>query len=269
MTAMQRLASLFLFSLVALGCAPTRPDPASALHAPAPPYTLERFRDDAKIVDGVQTLVVDNPYGEITVRKTSASVIAWEGVEQRIGAKPRIARIEPFHEGVRQGVRVRYPGLDPNAPANPRLGRVDLYVFVPAGYNVDLRSDFGTITARKIEDDIRARSRSGMIVTASRGSVDLESQTGEIRAFAMQGLGSKPSRLVTQGNILADIPVFDDLSVEVKAAGKFRSSFALDSQTKDTHGNTVARWKHGSGTNRMFLHSGADVVLQTLDKPIP
>lgn len=236
---------------------------------PAPPYTLERFRDDAKIVDGVKTLVVDNPYGEITVRKTSASVLAWQGVEQRIGTMPRIARIEPFQDGSRQGVRVRYPGIDAKAAANPRLGRVDLYVFVPSGYLVDLRSDFGSITARKINNDIRARSRSGMIVTASRGSVDLESRTGEIRAFAMQGLGSRPSRLETQGNILADIPVFDDISVEVKAAGEFRSSFAIESESKDTRGLTIARWKHGSGAKRMILNGGASVVLQSLDQPVP
>lgn len=266
---MRRLFSLFAFSAVVLGCTQTRVDPATSRTEPPPPYTLERFRDEAKIADGVETLIFDNPYGEITVRQTSAGAVAWQGVEQRIGANPRIARIEPIFERTQQGVRIRYPGMNPDQPANPRLGRVDLYAFVPPGYSVDLRSDFGTITTRRIKDDVRARSRSGMIVVSNRGSIDAESVTGEIRAFPMQGLSIKPSRIHTGGNVLVDIPVFDDVTVEAQSGGEFRSDLEMDELSTGPDGITRASWRHGSGAHRIRLTSGSSVILQMLKNPIP
>ena len=142
----------FFRHLALLGCgvlltacvgAPERPV-STADVTPDTPYTLERFRGEAKLADGVDTVVFDNPYGDIQVRQTGAAALAWQGVEQRIGSKPRQARIESFVDVARQGVRVRYAEHDAATPANPRLGRVDLYVFVPKGVKVDLRSDFGS-----------------------------------------------------------------------------------------------------------------------------
>lgn len=266
---LHRFLSLLALAAISSGCLQTRVDPASSRSESTPPYTLERFRDESKIPDGIETLVFDNPYGEITVRQTSAGAVAWQGVEQRIGATPRIARVEPFREGTRQGVRVRYPGVNPDHVANPRVGRVDLYAFVPPGYMVDLRSDFGTISARRIKDDVRARSRSGMIVIANRGSIDAESESGEIRAFPMQGLSDKPSRIHTGGNVLADIPVFDDVAVEVRSGGEFRSDFAMDQQSTGPEGVTRAHWRHGNGTHKLILAGGRSVILQMLKKPIP
>ncbi|MFZ2235962.1 MAG: hypothetical protein WAV67_06245, partial [Dokdonella sp.] len=257
-------------AVMAFGCGQPRPEAkASPDTATVPPYTLERFRDDAKIVAGVETLVFDNPYGEITVRQTNASAVAWQGVEQRIGERPRVARIEPFQQGKQQGVRIRYPDIKPSAPANPRQGRVDLYVFVPRGYKLDLRSDFGAITVRKVEDDVRARSRTGMIVVANRGSYDLQSQSGELRAYAMEALGDAPSRLHTSGNILVDVPVFDDIVVEATSEGEFRSDVKLDSQTVDPQGVTRARFTHGTQKHRLTAEGGHSVILQVLNKPIP
>lgn len=265
----RRLLSVLAFGAMSFGCTQTRVDPVALRSEPAPPYALERFRDETKIVDGVDTLVFDNPYGEITVRQTSAGAVAWQGVEQRIGERPRIARIEPFHESKRQGVRIRYPGVDPDHPADPRLGRVDLYVFVPSGYSIDLKSDFGIISVRKLDDPVRARSRTGMIVVANRGSFDLESESGELRAFAMQGLEDGPSRLHTGGNIIVDVPVFDDILVEARSGGEFRSEVQLDSKTTDAHGVTHARFTHGTKKHRLTVEGGKSVILQALDKPIP
>lgn len=266
---MRRLLSVLAFSAVAFGCTQSRPDPTASRSEPPPPYTLERFRDEAKIFEGVDTLVFDNPYGEITVRQTSAGAVAWQGVEQRIGEQPRIARIEPFQEGKRQGVRIRYPGVNPDHPANPRLGRVDLYVFVPSGYKLDLKSDFGIISVRKLANDIRARSHTGMIVVANRGSFDLESATGEVRAFAMQGLNDSPSRLQTDGNIIVDVPVFDDILVDVRSKGEFRSDVPLDRKVTDAHGVIHASFSHGTQKHRLTVEGGRSVILQALNNPIP
>ena len=151
-----------------------------------PAYTLERFKSEAKLIEGVDTLVFDNPYGEIQVRQTGAEELVYQGVEQRIGDKPRTARIETFHDGKRQGVRVRYAEHDAREPANPRLGRVDLYAFVPKRMKVELHADFGTVTITQGRQRHSRADTLGMIVAATRGALDAHSETGEIRAWTMQ-----------------------------------------------------------------------------------
>ena len=252
--------------LVACAVAPERPVATTEVTSDTP-YTLERFRGEAKLAEGVDTLVFDNPYGDIQVRQTGAAALAWQGVEQRIGNKPRQARIEPFVDGARQGVRVRYAEHDAATPANPRLGRVDLYVFVPKGVKVDLRSDFGSINIRRVNDEIRARSRSGSIIAASRGALDAASDTGEIRVWTMQSAGE--TRVRTAGNIIADIPVFDDVSVQATAATGVRAQFELTDLRQDEHGMWQAAWHHGSAEHRMEFHSSAgEVLLQALQRPV-
>lgn len=263
------LIAVFIVLILA-GCATPRPSTESSEKSgSAPPYVLERFRDQAKIVEGVKVLEIDNPYGEIHVRQTTSSALAWQGVEQRIGSRPRVAEVHPFQRGDRQGVHIRYPGIDPRKPADPRKGRVDLYVFVPVGMLVDVRSDFGAIQVRRLRDDVKARSRSGLIVVTSRGAVDAESESGEIRLFAMQALGLTPTRAKTGGNIVADIPVFDDIEVDVRSGGEFRALFPGSRQTLLEGGVTQASWRNGTGSKRMSLDAGGWVTLQALDKAIP
>lgn len=265
-----RLSALLVIAGLLVACATPRENAVvdGAEPGKAPPYTLERFRGEAKVAEGVQAFSFDNPYGEIQVRQTTASAVAWQGVEQRIGEKPRIAQVLPFHEGDRQGVRIRYPGVDPGKPANLRLGRVDLYVFVPVGYLVDLKTDGAGINVRRIKDDVRARSRGGPITIANRGAVDAHSESGEIRAFTMQGLGDRPTRLHTGGNIIVDVPVFDDVALTAWSAGELQSEFTLDDRSTDGRGHTQARWKHGKGSKTMDLHAGGSIVLQRLDAPL-
>ena len=268
---MNRLSLLAFAAAIVLlaGCGAPAPR-TDAAATTRPEYTLERFRHEDKIGDGVDTLVVDNPYGEIQLRQTSAAALAWQGVEQRIGAQPRIARIESFRDGARQGVRVRYAEHDPDQPANPRLGRVDIYVYVPARIRVDARADFGTISARRIDNDLRARTRNGMIVAATRGAVDAHSDSGEIRAWTMQAAGTTPTRLVTAGNVVADVPLFDDLAVEVRSARPIRADFPLHDSKRLASGVHAASWRNGDGAHSMQIESTAgEVVLQALRKPVP
>ncbi len=266
-----RITKLLLpLSLCVLAaCASTGTRPRDGAEA-KPAYTLERFKEEHKLVEGVDTLVFDNPYGEIQVRQTGAAELVFQGVEQRIGEKPRIARIETFHEGATQGVRVRYAEHDARNPANPRLGRVDLYAFVPKRMNLDLRTDFGAVTIRRVDNDIRVRTRSGLIAAANRGALDAESETGEIRMWTMQALGSKPSHLRTRANVIADIPLFDDLTLEVESAKPIRSDFTLQRNEQQADGRWHGSWSHGTGAHRLHIESrDGEVILQALHKPVP
>jgi len=236
-----------------------------------PPYSIERHRDQRKVVPGISALVIDNPYGEIQVRQTSAGELAIQAIEQRIGEKPRIARLEWFHEGDRQGFRVRYDEHDPETggPADPRLGRVDLVGFVPPGIPLELRTDFGAQIVRRIDNDVTARSRTGRITVTARGVINITSESGEVRAWNMGYDWPRPSLLRSGGTVMADVPLFTGLDLQVSAHGEIRSDFPLDQLEQDAEGVWRARHRTGAGTSVIRISSGGAVLLQGQRTPLP
>ncbi len=268
---MTRLLSfcLPLAAVLLASCASAPPKNTVAHAETSPPFTIERLREERKIPDGVDTLVIDNPYGEIQVRQTRAAAFAIQSIEQRIGEEPRIAALEWFQEGPRMGFRVRYKEHDPSTPANPRLGRVDLGVFIPAGYKLDLSTDFGLINLRRINNDVAATSRSGMINSATRGAMKLTSGTGEIRAWTMGYDWPAPTEISTNGHVIADIPVFAELDLAVTAANGIESDFPLDHQTQDDAGRWQGKRHSGTGRTIMRIVSGGIAHLQALEAPYP
>lgn len=237
-------------------------------------YTLERFREEHKLPAGLQRIVLDNPYGDIQVRQTSAGAVAFEGVEQRIGERPRIARIE-WHEGQEEsGVRVRYPGIDPDAPADRRKGRVDLYAFVPAGIPVSLRSDFGEIVVRRIDNPVSARSRSGRITVAAHGAMDIESESGELRVYPMSARGAGHNRIRSAGGIVVDVHLIAPLELSARAALGVRADFDFDRLEQSPSGAWEARLKLPDGSGSMLRsfdiesHRG-EILLQSVTPQQP
>lgn len=241
----------------------------SAASTTVPPYTLERFRDEHKLPDGTQRIVLDNPYGDIQLRQTSGAAVAIEGVEQRIGEQPRIARIEWHEEGAEAAVRVRYPGIDPDAPADRRRGRVDLYAFVPAGVPVSLRSDFGEIVVRRIDNPVQARSRSGRITVATHGLIEAESVDGELRIYPMSARATGTHRLRTAGGIVVDVHLQEPLQVEARAPRGVRADFPLDRLRQDEDGQWQASFQRGDPASPALRRfdiesSGGEVLLQSI-----
>jgi len=265
------IRSLFFLLLLLLlgGCAGTPEVPASVPDSTTPEYSLLQFRDERKWTEDMGVIVVDNPYGEIQLRQTQSSSLAFHANEQRIGATPRVARIEWIESDAQLGLRVRYDEHDPDTIADPRLGRVDLAVFVPAGPRIDLRTDFGSVVVRRVRNPVDARSRSGRIVVAARDAMQLRSQTGELRAFPMQGDWSRPLLLQTNGNVIADVPLFQGLDLQVNAEGVISADFPMDSVEQATDGSSSGRLLRPEGELQIRIQAGGDVNLLGLRAPIP
>lgn len=232
-----------------------------------PPYTLERFRDERKVPEGVQRLVLDNPYGDIQIRQTASAALAIEGVEQRIGEQPRIASIEWHESDGESAVRVRYPGVDPEAPADRRLGRVDLYAFVPKDVPVHLRSDFGEIVVRRIDNPVNASSRSGRITVAAHGLINAESQQGELRIYPMSARAPGVNRLRSAGGIVVDVHLQAPLQIDAEGALGIRADFPLEALAQGEDGTWRASLDlPGESTaepRRFVIESvGGEVLLQ-------
>jgi hypothetical protein len=243
--------------------APPSGDPAAA----AAPFEVHRLREERKLAAGVRVVVIDNPYGEIQVRQTDAQAIAIAAVEQRIGTKPRVARIEWFDGADRQGLRVRYPGLDPRRPADPRRGRVDLVVFVPAGPKLEVRSDFGAIVVRRLNNAVQAESRSGPITIAARGAIEARSERGAIRLFPMEVPPGARYAAVTGGEVYAELPVFAPLALEVEARESLLAEIAFDRRERGMRGER-AELRLGSGEVPFRLR-GRTVALMPVAAAVP
>ena len=70
--------------------------------------------------------------------------------------------------------------------------------------------------------------------------------------------------------MIADIPLFDDLTLEVDSARGIRANFPLLRNEQVPSGRWQATWTNGSGEHRMRIESSAgEVVLQALHKPVP
>lgn len=271
---MSSILKSFLFSGTVLLCAcSTKPahepiQPDQGVPAQSPPYTLERFRDEHKLPETIQRIVLDNPYGDIQLRQTSGSALAIEGVEQRIGEQPRIARIEWREGEAESGVYIRYDGIDPEQPADRRKGRVDLYAFVPPGIPVFLRSDFGEIVVRRIDNPVSARSRTGRITVAAHGTMNVESEQGELRIYPMSNRGEGVNRLRSAGGIVVDVHLQPPLRLDARGRHGVRADFPLDTLSQGQNGLWHATVRLGSDadTGRRFdiESSGGEVLLQSV-----
>ncbi len=215
------------------GCAPF-PSTAEKVAASAslPPVEILRHRQDQKIAEGVDTLVIDNPYGEIQVRQTGAYSLAIQAIEQRIGETPESADLRWFREGRRQGLRVRYRGRDPRRPADPRRGRVDVVVFVPPRLMLELHGGFGDIIVRRVDNAVKATSTTGSITVAARGSVEARARSGAIRLFPMEVRPGIGFRIVTGGELYAEVPVDAPVAVRVEASEALLADLRFDRRVR-------------------------------------
>lgn len=254
--------------LLSTGCASLPPatggDTTSAV---LPPFEILRHRQDRKIAEGVDTLVIDNPYGEIQVRQTGAYALAVQAIEQRIGEKPQGAALQWFTNGRRQGLEVRYPGRDPRRSADPRRGRVDLVVFVPPRLTLDIRGGFGDIIVRRVDNEVKATSATGSITIAARGSVEARSRRGVIRVYPMEARPGLRYRVVTGGEVYAEVPLDAPLELTVEASAALLTDLCFDRRVRKGRGE---RAELRVGTAEIpFSLRGRKVVLIPFAATVP
>lgn len=123
---------------------------------------------------------VINPFGAISTRNTSYDNIEISGAIQKIGKTPAQHKIDITDNNGVTEVVVSYPNGNKNAQGQ-LTGRFDLGVWVPAWVNVEMVTDFGDIKAKKHSSNLSATTTSGKIKIASSGTVDAQSDTGDIK----------------------------------------------------------------------------------------
>lgn len=262
-----------LLSATLLGCAASERTGRSIAPAADVPYTIERLERDLLLGDGVRTIRIINPHGNVAIRNTQQRLLGVRAVVQKIGAKPESATITMGARGDVALLEVSYPsdaahGTDRLVEGH-RKGRADLAVFLPPRMRVEINTTFGNIDVRRVDDDIVARTREGTLVAAATGFLQLTTDSGDLRAWPMSGKASEAFILTTRsGNIVADVPLYGDIKLEARTLGRLDGEADLGLLWTERKGVNEAVRETGAATQSFIVRSETgDIFLQSATRP--
>lgn len=271
-----RFASIFLLGLAAAGLAgcgtaPPRGDTAAATAEP-PPYAIERLKRDLLLPETVKHVRIHNPHGSVSIKAIDSRTLGAYEVVQLIGATPEKPDIQMRIDGDTAVVEVSYAsdkrhGTD-RLVDGYRKGRVDLGLFLPAGPDLDVTTTYGDLQVRRVNNEVRARTRDGRLSVASGGSIDAATDSGELRVFPTQAKWRKPLKVHSRsGNILVEVPLYGEIALDVETGGSISGNVPLelrDAGNERRHGQL----RRAGASQRMDITSETgDVYLIPIDVP--
>lgn len=187
-------------------------------------FYVERMQSSTKLGQAARVTII-NHWGDIRLRSgEAAGAIVADAAVQRIGEPfPAKPEFEITEDSDSFELVVRYPG----ASLEPRSGRVDLAVYVPEGFKVDLQTLDGTIEAKKTAVDLRARTRSGGVSFINQGRAEVETRSGTILARPTAPGWGALKLFSAEGKITAFLPVGKGLEVISRGTGDIQSDWPL------------------------------------------
>lgn len=192
----------------------------------------------AESIGSERPVVVDNPWGDVRLRFGGwQGVLEVQGVLQQPGdgGARLVVEVETDDDRivVRVAARIK-EGASTDVLAASRA-RADVVAMVPAGPPVRVSTAGGLIDGKGVRGDLTARSESGAVrVREIHGTLDLESDRGELEATLVAGAAGRPQRLVT---VTGDITVYcadaANLDVRLATSGTLTTDFSLEVEHRD------------------------------------
>lgn len=211
------------------GCAAAPEERTDGRNPDWPPleFYVQHLTGTTKLAPGSDIRIV-NHWGDIRVRSApGGDPVMADAAVQRIGepfpSKPRLAVSE---DGRSFSLEVEYPG----ASLEPRTGRVDLAVFIPAGHAVFLETLDGTIETKRTRLDLTARSSSGEIRFINQGTADVETQSGRVVARPTEPGWGMVRLYSATGKVTAFLPAGAGLRVTARGTDEIVSDWPLSYQ---------------------------------------
>lgn len=216
--------------------------PAFAGAPAAEDWLIERHEVSVPVAEAAR-IEIDNPFGDVRVRPAPGSSIEILGLEQR--HREDRGRPEVVVRQARGTVRVEvtYPEVAPGAdePAEWRRRRVDVSLLVPADLPLAITTVGGLIEVRKTRGDLFLRSVGGEIVTLGWGTVDAESDRGDLRIDLLTTSWRTPPRLRTEnGDIIVVLPRSARARARLATRGEISTDFSLDIERDPESGHKTA-----------------------------
>lgn len=225
---------LLIYALAFAGCAPL---PA---HREA---GVERVDLQHALGAGTARIDIDNPWGDVYIRRSDRREVLVHAVVQRLGRAPAEPDLRLGGGADSAQLRVRFAGAGGDCrrqrEEGGRVGRADLTVFLPTDVRLRVRSACdGRIDTDHVIGDLAASTDQGQIRASVSGRAELRSESGVIRAFLEVG-SPKPSSVRSSGGVVLTLPPAVRTELDARAcAGLSASGFAW---TPEALGDGCAR----------------------------
>lgn len=265
-----RLSAADPFGLLALAwlcmglpacSAPTVVGDAEGPDDPPLDFYTEHLETRTALAKGATVRII-NRWGDIRVRAANGDRVSLDASIQRIGepfpARPELRIAE---QTVGFGLEVLYPG----ASLEPRTGRVDLVVYVPAGLKASLETLDGTIELKKTAVDLSARTVSGNVQFINQGNVVVVSQTGDILARPVEPGWGALELSSQSGEVTVYLPGGGEFEVIARGTDHIESDWPV---MPGAGGYLIKFGNQGEKRDRVLITSGSAIrVREVLLRP--
>ncbi|MCR4426548.1 MAG: DUF4097 domain-containing protein [Firmicutes bacterium] len=238
--------------------------------------------------DGVRTVVVDVPVGELVVEGSSDPSIGIEAELTGYGVDTDDARrrLEDITLSVEQQERIlRITGQIPVTQTRGRSDRMDVTVRVPHSIAVQTTAGLGNLRVSGIDGDVTAIGRLGKVrVERTRGDITVRSDLGDVSVVDVEvqdtldiyaslgkvhvrGALGRTNRIETAtGSVDLEIPESTSLMLDASSSmGKLKTSFPVTGH-KESGMSSGASGQLGTGTpvGSLFIRvSLGDISIST------
>jgi hypothetical protein len=235
------------------GCATSRSSVDSADRGQAGP---EIFREDLTfpIGKGINAVEIENRFGETSVRDHPRIEVGVHGVGQSTAPGPARPRVVSTQAGDVLKLRVELPGEGAGS-------RYDLAAYVPAGIELVVHGTEHRVDARKRVAPLTVSTSSGSINASSHDRLRLSTESGTIKAVALDGdwIGRSEVRSGS-GRIIFVTPLSGNLSLNAQTGGAMSTDFGLTVHPRDGGGHRAAA-RYGSGASELAVSSDSGEVI--------
>ena len=187
-------------------------------------------QQDIELSKSHNKLIVNNPHGNIFVRKTEEQYVGVFTTMQLIGSKPEKAQIKIINNSKFINIDIVYPSNNTsgvNSVINGhKKGRVDLVVFVPKNLRLDLKTTYGSINIKRLENDIDVSTTSGKVKFSSSGKPKITTLSGDVYAYLIRPNWSESSEIISEsGNLIITFPDISKLNLKATSKNKILNNF--------------------------------------------
>ena len=202
---------------------------------------IEKEQNDISVTPSHKKLTVNNPHGNIYIRKTEEPFVGVFSTMQLIGEDAEEAKINIENNSKNIKIDISYSSdktIGVNTLINGhKKGRVDLVVYVPKQLIIKLKTTYGSINVKRIDNEVDLSTTSGSVKLSSRGRLNIETVSGDVYAYLIEPKWNKKSKIISDsGNLIITFPELSSLDLKVSSKNSILSNFNLESTLKnDSH----------------------------------
>ena len=200
--------------------------------------TIEKSQQDISIKTSHKHLIINNPHGNIYIRKTSEPFIGILSTMQLIGDSSERADIKIKNKSNTIKLNITYPSdktLGVNELINGHVkGRVDLLVYVPSHLKLKLVTTYGSINVKRVDNDIDLYTTTGSVKFSSKGRPNITTVSGDVYAYLINPNWKKESKITSiSGNLVITFPELSSLNLKASSNNSIQNNFNVKSTLKN------------------------------------